>query len=139
MPVCLEQSPAVDHSPLTLETVYTALDTKTTEDEPGAEKRKPNEKGKPLSVLSAVARHPVVVLKGDQSDALRYLVDKTTVDKVRPVIRACLDAFIAAETQPDARPVALQLSAALRTQATGVANTLPWVLLFHSVQGVRDE
>lgn len=74
-----------------------------------------------------------------ESDALRYLVDKTTVDKVRPVIRACLDAFIAAETQPDARPVALQLSAALRTQATGVANTLPWVLLFHSVQGVRDE
>ena len=58
-------NPKSKDSPLTLETVYTALDTKTTEDEPGAEKRKPNEKGKPLSVLSAVARHPVVVLKGD--------------------------------------------------------------------------
>ena len=74
-----------------------------------------------------------------ESDALRHLVEKSTVDKVRPVISACLDAFIIAETQPEARPVALQLSAALRTQAAGVANTLPWVLLFHSVQGIRDE
>lgn len=74
-----------------------------------------------------------------QLPALRHLVEKTAVDKLRSLVRACLDAFFTGETQPEARPVALQLSAALRDQATGVANTLPWILLFHNLEGIRDE
>jgi hypothetical protein len=71
--------------------------------------------------------------------ALRHLVMVTAVDKVRSLIRACLDAFAKAETQPEARPAAFQLAASVRDQATGVANTLPWVLLFHNLEGIRDE
>jgi hypothetical protein len=71
--------------------------------------------------------------------ALRHLVTATAVDKVRPLIRACLDAFAKAETQPEARPAAFQLAASVRDQATGIANTLPWVLLFHNLEGIRDE
>ncbi len=64
--------------------------------------------------------------------ALRHLVEMTKEDKVRPIIKACLDAFVIAETQPEARPAALELLTVLREQAVGVANTLPWILLFIS-------
>lgn len=71
--------------------------------------------------------------------AMKHLVEKTKEDKVRPIIRACLDAFATAETQPEARPAALQLSAVLREQAVGVANTLPWIHFFHTIRGARAE
>ena len=64
--------PKSKESPLTLEAVYTALDTKSTErDETMARPqdaemlRQRDEKPKPLSALQAVARHSCLVLKGD--------------------------------------------------------------------------
>ena len=56
--------PKAKDTPLTLDAVYTALDTKTCEraaEVPGA----PGEEPKPLSAIQTVARHSCVVLKGD--------------------------------------------------------------------------
>lgn len=51
-------------------------------------------------------------------------------ERVQSLVRATLEAFVAAEMNPEAQPAALQLEAALRAQAVGVANTQPWLLLF---------
>lgn len=59
--------PKAKDTPLTLDAVYTALDTKTTEEEVPEGLREKKERPKPLSALQAVVRHPVVVLKGDRS------------------------------------------------------------------------
>jgi formylglycine-generating enzyme required for sulfatase activity len=52
-------------NPLTLEAVYTSLDTKTTERGEEMLRQQREEKAKPLSVLQAVSRHSCLVLKGD--------------------------------------------------------------------------
>ena len=69
--------PKAKDTPLTLDAVYTALDTKTTEEEVPEGLREKKERPKPLSALQAVVRHPVVVLKGDpgsgKSTFLSYL------------------------------------------------------------------
>ena len=72
-----------------------------------------------------------------QQEALRALT-KEVPERAKRLVRTTLDAFITAELQPEARSAALQLSAALRDQASGVANTKPWILFFHNLQTVQD-
>lgn len=72
-----------------------------------------------------------------QQEALQSLAAEAP-DRVRALIRTALRAFFTAETHPEARASALQLSAALREQSRGIANTKPWILLYHSIEAARD-
>ncbi len=75
-----------------------------------------------------------LLFRNHQQEALRELAE---LSPLKDLIQTCLRAFDAAESDPEARAAALQLSAALRGQAQRKPNTQPWILLFHSLESAR--
>src|SRR5262249_10377113 len=72
-----------------------------------------------------------------RSEALRHLAAYTK--PLDELIITCINAFELAESDSEVRPRALQISAAVRDQARGKANTKSWIPLFHRLEPTRSE